>query len=964
MKPKCLAIRLVLRISLVMGSILSLAPVASASGAAEAAFSRADAVVIVNSASLSYLDFQHYIQPYLDHFGIPYTVLDIRISPVTAAISDYALIVIGHRQLDPALAYLDATEESFISAAVYAGTGLVNFDNGLSADGVNPRYQFITDVFDFGYGGATSGWGVSFPGDSQDGGVLHYIAERHTPGESLTTGGMNLAGVTLPADVTSVARVASTGQPFIAATTYGAGRAVQWGSYDWMSTSVRGPVYGLDDLVWRSLVWAARKPFVMQGMPPFLTMRIDDESGNFEWIHIANEFGIKPWAGLFIDHINTVEAADLSALTNAGLATAAIHAFGDRYFYFDHGKGSYSDATVAANFATGTAWHTSRNIPISEYVLPHHYEFGSNVFQGLSNWGVKFVGTQEDPGLPYGAPWVMNGPFRKYEQGVSGAVLPMYYADFLTIPGHPEFNGKFFNCVTEIRDDAGYEWNASVWDVAGTIGRGTRQLKRALDGMELATLFTHGDHVGGSWWPFAPDSWRAILQGIMDNLSAYGPISVSMEFACRYIRATTTSNIASASYDPVTKQVTANFSGVADIPTRFYLFMDGEEYVMVDVPAFDGMATVNYTIPGLLDHILVSPNSASVVAGTARQFSAMGYDAANNPIPNLAFAWSVASGGGTIDPSGRFTAGVTPGIYTNTVVATRNAVRGQATVKVIDPGLHHFEFAPITTLEYRNAPFSATIRARDEAGNLLVGYAGTVTLTDSTGTVTPTTAGPFVGGVWTGQVAIGAAKDSVTLMAASGGASGTSDAFQVLTAPAGPCSLWDSDVLPSPSFYADPGPVELGMKFRATLDGDITALRFYQGASNTGATFVGHLWAADGTLLAEATYPSGTTSGWQQVVLSSPVPIAANTTYVVSYHTTAGFVVDRPYFVEGYRSLFERSPLRALEDEEQGGNGVYTYGPSGSFPISSGNASNYWADVVFSTRLPSVHKVYLALVNR
>jgi hypothetical protein len=34
------------------------------------------------------------------------------------------------------------------------------------------------------------------------------------------------------------------------------------------------------------------------------------------------------------------------------------------------------------------------------------------------------------------------------------------------------------------------------------------------------------------------------------------------------------------------QQVTATLSGLADIPTRFYLFMDGETSVMVDVPAF------------------------------------------------------------------------------------------------------------------------------------------------------------------------------------------------------------------------------------------------------------------------------------------------------------------------------------------------------------------------------------------
>ena len=59
---------------------------------------------------------------------------------------------------------------------------------------------------------------------------------------------------------------------------------MQFGSYDWILNSVKGPLYGLDDLFWRSMVWAARKPFVMQGMPPFVTMRMDDASGPLWWI--------------------------------------------------------------------------------------------------------------------------------------------------------------------------------------------------------------------------------------------------------------------------------------------------------------------------------------------------------------------------------------------------------------------------------------------------------------------------------------------------------------------------------------------------------------------------------------------------------------------------------------------------------------------------------------------------------
>ena len=101
--------------------------------------------------------------------------------------------------------------------------------------------------------------------------------------------------------------------------------------------------------------------------------------------------------------------------------------------------------------------------------------------------GVEFVGTMMNPGTGYGSPWIMNGPYRLYETGGSSGGRPVYYAGFMTIPGHEEeFEGQFFNCVTEIRDDAGYEWYPSN-DVAGSIGRGTRQTKRAMDSMALAT---------------------------------------------------------------------------------------------------------------------------------------------------------------------------------------------------------------------------------------------------------------------------------------------------------------------------------------------------------------------------------------------------------------------------------------------------------------------------------------------
>ncbi|WP_037938184.1 DUF4082 domain-containing protein, partial [Streptosporangium roseum] len=64
-----------------------------------------------------------------------------------------------------------------------------------------------------------------------------------------------------------------------------------------------------------------------------------------------------------------------------------------------------------------------------------------------------------------------------------------------------------------------------------------------------------------------------------------------------------------------------------------------------------------------------------------------------------------------------------------------------------------------------------------------------------------------------------------------------------------------------------------------------------------------------------------------------------------SYHTTSGYYsVTRPYFTTQYTN----GPLTALANGAGGGNGVYKYGPTNSFPTDTYKASNYWVDVVFT----------------
>ena len=159
-----------------------------------------------------------------------------------------------------------------------------------------------------------------------------------------------------------------------------------------------------------------------------------------------------------------------------------------------------------------------------------------------------------------------------------------------------------------------------------------------------------------------------------------------------------------------------------------------------------------------------------------------------------------------------------------------------------------------------------------------------------------------------------------------------------------PCSVFASTAIPSIANSDDPHETEVGMKFRAERAGTVTGVRFYKGTANTGS-HTGHLWSSTGQLLASVTFANETATGWQQALFSSAVPIAANTTYVVSYLAPDGAYSSTP---GQFSSAVDNGPLHGLRSGDDGPNGVYRYGGSG-FPTDSFNDTNYWVDVVFRT---------------
>ena len=161
-----------------------------------------------------------------------------------------------------------------------------------------------------------------------------------------------------------------------------------------------------------------------------------------------------------------------------------------------------------------------------------------------------------------------------------------------------------------------------------------------------------------------------------------------------------------------------------------------------------------------------------------------------------------------------------------------------------------------------------------------------------------------------------------------------------------PCSIWRSSRSPVTVDSGDGNSVEVGVKFRADSNGSILGVKFFKATTNTG-THVGHIWTDTGALLGTATFTGESGAGWQQVYFSEPIPISANTTYVVSYFAPNGhYAADNYYFAT---SNTDNPPLHALENGVDGQNGLFLYSQSGGYPTSSYLASNYWVDVLFTS---------------
>ena len=250
-------------------------------------------------------------------------------------------------------------------------------------------------------------------------------------------------------------------------------------------------------------------------------------------------------------------------------------------------------------------------------------------------------------------------------------------------------------------------------------------------------------------------------------------------------------------------------------------------------------------------------------------------------------------------------------------------------------GTAHSFVLPANTFTDVDSGDTLTYAATSADGSALPGWLSFNTST-RTFSGTPTAAGTY----------------GIRVAATDIGGLSASETFNIVTSttpqPAS-YSLFSASATPAQTGLRDGSQIGLGVKFRSSAAGQITGIKFYRSPGDTGQNVV-DLWSATGTRLATANFTNTSATGWQTVNLATPYTIAANTTYVASYHTTGTYVASDGFFSSAVTS----GPLTAQSNAAAGGNGVYAYGGSatqGVFPNSTYDSANYWADVVFRPQL-------------
>ena len=576
----------------------------------------AGAVVLINSASPTSFDFDRYLKLYLDYFDVPYLTVDVAKQQVPFDLDKAALVILGHEGV---LAGTRPDDIAAIEEYIKKGGGVFSFDMATTAE---KNKQLLPNILKFEQ---------TEPNVIEPNSVIKFVDRTHyitaykidRPDLRTVTPAFRAGwpGTVMMPKVTSISKEAKTlvtlaDWPLVVIMNYGKGKIVQWTTYKWLDANILGFYNGLDDIVWRSMVWAARKPFVFQGNIPLVSMRIDDCYGpwdNFQYVEIINKYGIIPHISFFMDAMSPSAATKLGEYSRTGKLETFVHSreVGEgKFFYSDFdihdrppGKEAPDDV-IKKNFADLDAFFKKYNIQYAKSAVTHWTAPGRNTLPYLRKMGIQYSSfLNAIPSCGETHPW----PYELYQNaghfektfGTTGSGNFIYHPSF-TLDWMKEEPSIF--CVESgcpsIKADwlrpsvaPGYEGTRKV---AGMIIDGTNMLRHHLDSMGPTYFFTHELNIG--MLEDRNEGLDKAFAGVFENIKKFhNVIPCGWDYFNQYNKNVRTITFEAAYYDATQKKLSVHCNGFSDIATKFHVFTENQGNItdtLYDMPIYRGPTIV------------------------------------------------------------------------------------------------------------------------------------------------------------------------------------------------------------------------------------------------------------------------------------------------------------------------------------------------------------------------------------
>ena len=546
----------------------------------------------------------------LAHFGIPFRLLDLAREAVTDdALAGCRAAIVFQEHLGPRLGEAGAAA---LLRAASDGMGLVSFDADLA--GYGPAWLAAAGLAGAGRGGEVVTGGTQALGVRDTEHPITWMQQGATDKRLKVPVPTALARVVAP-DAAVLLEDAG-GAPMLVARPLGRGRVVQWlvSPKLWLRQYF-GHTFGLDDVWLRAITWAARKPFVMKAMPPFVRFRFDDCQGlwrdgkDLAFVDVLNERGHVPNLCFCLRALTPDGAARVSALARAGKAEFAPHTLAPNtsLFYGDEG-GEYGPARFEELFREIDATCARLGVVPSRILSDHDHGWSAYAIPGLRARGITAKMNITMPGEPWEAvhrDW-HPAPYGSMDYAFDFLPAPAegFFAVYNHYPPAFEFARAYVDADHFLYHRTG-GYGPYKWDMLNGLTRGPlhaeNQVEAAaqrladhtrlgLDAMFFGGSITHSHFIRH----LEAGEWRTLLARADALLPRHRGEAAPYDHIAAYARSKVQTAIDGAAEQG--GDVTVDLTGEASVPLRLYVVTDrdGAGHRFETVAPFRGRTTTTF----------------------------------------------------------------------------------------------------------------------------------------------------------------------------------------------------------------------------------------------------------------------------------------------------------------------------------------------------------------------------------